>query len=84
MTAEFHIPLAAEQQAVAAQLQGALVDLLDLVLIGKHLRWNVEGRQREATVDDPRPDPGLGTSRRGHLREPCLIAQTRAMLSRRT
>ena len=45
MNADFHIPLAAEQQAVAAQLQGALVDLLDLVLIGKHLHWNVEGRE---------------------------------------
>lgn len=44
MTANFHIPLAAEQQAVAVELQGALVDLLDLALIGKHLHWNVEGR----------------------------------------
>jgi starvation-inducible DNA-binding protein len=44
MTANFHIPLAAEQRAVAVELQGALVDLLDLTLIGKHLHWNVEGR----------------------------------------
>lgn len=44
MTASFHIPLAAERQAVAVELQGALVDLLDLTLIGKHLHWNVEGR----------------------------------------
>jgi starvation-inducible DNA-binding protein len=44
MTANFHIPLAAEQQAVAVELQGTLVDLLDLTLIGKHLHWNVEGR----------------------------------------
>jgi starvation-inducible DNA-binding protein len=44
MTPKFHIPLAAEQQAVAVELQGALVDLLDLTLIGKHLHWNVEGR----------------------------------------
>ena len=44
MTANFHIPLAAEQQAVAVDLQGTLVDLLDLTLIGKHLHWNVEGR----------------------------------------
>jgi starvation-inducible DNA-binding protein len=44
MTANFHIPLAAEQQAVAVELQGELVDLLDLTLIGKHLHWNVEGR----------------------------------------
>jgi starvation-inducible DNA-binding protein len=44
MTANFHIPLAAEQQAVAVELQGLLVDLLDLTLIGKHLHWNVEGR----------------------------------------
>ena len=44
MTTNFHIPLAAEQQAVAVDLQGTLVDLLDLTLIGKHLHWNVEGR----------------------------------------
>ena len=44
MTADFHIPLAAEQQAVAIELQSALVDLLDLALIGKHLHWNAEGR----------------------------------------
>ncbi len=45
MTSKFYIPLAAEQQAVAVELQGTLVDLLDLTLIGKHLHWNVEGRQ---------------------------------------
>jgi starvation-inducible DNA-binding protein len=44
MRANFHIPLAAEQQAVAVELQATLVDLLDLTLIGKHLHWNVEGR----------------------------------------
>ncbi|MGH2881904.1 MAG: ferritin-like domain-containing protein, partial [Solirubrobacteraceae bacterium] len=44
MTSRFHIPLAREQQAVAVELQGTLVDLLDLTLIGKHLHWNVEGR----------------------------------------
>jgi hypothetical protein len=44
MTADFHIPLAAEQQAVAVELQGALVDLLDLVPIGKHLQWNSSRR----------------------------------------
>jgi len=44
MTPDFHIPLTAEQRAVAVELQGALVDLLDLALIGKHARWNVEGR----------------------------------------
>ncbi len=44
MTPKFHIPLAAERQAVAAELQGTLIDLLDLTLIGKHLHWNVEGR----------------------------------------
>ena len=43
MTANFHIPLATDRQAVAVDLQGALVDLLDLTLIGKHLHWNVEG-----------------------------------------
>lgn len=44
MTPHFHIPLTAERQAVAIELQGALVDLLDLTLIGKHAHWNVEGR----------------------------------------
>jgi starvation-inducible DNA-binding protein len=44
MTPDFHIPLTAERRAGAAQLQGALVDLLDLTLIGKHAHWNVEGR----------------------------------------
>jgi starvation-inducible DNA-binding protein len=48
MTAKFHIPLAADQQAVAVELQGALIDLLDLTLIGKHLHWNVEGRRFRA------------------------------------
>jgi starvation-inducible DNA-binding protein len=43
MTAHFHIPLTVDQQAVAVDLQEALVDLLDLTLIGKHLHWNVEG-----------------------------------------
>jgi starvation-inducible DNA-binding protein len=44
MGVKFHIPLAAKQQAVAVELQGTLVDLLDLTLIGKHAHWNVEGR----------------------------------------
>lgn len=44
MTANFHIRLAAEQQAAAVELQGTLIDLLDLTLIGKHLHWNVGGR----------------------------------------
>ena len=44
MTVNFHIPLAAEQQAVAVELQDMLVDLIDLSLIGKHVHWNVEGR----------------------------------------
>ena len=48
MTTNFHIPLAAEHQAVALDLQGTLVDLLDLTLIGKHLHWNVEGRHFRA------------------------------------
>ena len=43
MTADFHIPLAAEQRSVAVELQATLVDLLDLTLIGKHAHWNVEG-----------------------------------------
>jgi starvation-inducible DNA-binding protein len=48
MTSKYRIPLAAEQQAVAVELQGALVDLLDLTLIGKHLHWNVRGRHFRA------------------------------------
>jgi starvation-inducible DNA-binding protein len=48
MTTNFHIPLAGERQAVAVDLQGTLVDLLDLTLIGKHLHWNVEGRHFRA------------------------------------
>ena len=44
MTPDFHIPLTGERRAVAVELQGALVDLLDLTLIGKHAHWNVEGR----------------------------------------
>jgi starvation-inducible DNA-binding protein len=44
MTPNFHIPLTAERRAVAVELQGMLVDLLDLTLIGKHAHWNVEGR----------------------------------------
>jgi starvation-inducible DNA-binding protein len=43
MAVKFRIPLAAEQRSVAVQLQGTLVDLLDLTLIGKHVHWNVEG-----------------------------------------
>lgn len=43
MTANFHIPLAAEHRSVAVELQAMLVDLLDLTLIGKHAHWNVEG-----------------------------------------
>lgn len=44
MTSDFHIPLTAERRTVAVELQGTLVDLLDLTLIGKHAHWNVEGR----------------------------------------
>jgi starvation-inducible DNA-binding protein len=43
MTPDFYIPLTAERQAVAVELQGALVDLVDLALAGKHAHWNVEG-----------------------------------------
>lgn len=43
MAVKFHIPLRADRQAVAVELQGMLVDLLDLTLIGKHAHWNVEG-----------------------------------------
>lgn len=43
MAHRFHIPLEAEHQANAVELQGMLVDLLDLTLIGKHAHWNVEG-----------------------------------------
>jgi starvation-inducible DNA-binding protein len=44
MSPDFHIPLTGQRRAVAVELQGALVDLLDLTLIGKHAHWNVEGR----------------------------------------
>jgi starvation-inducible DNA-binding protein len=44
MTPDFHIPLTPQRQTVAVELQGMLVDLLDLTLIGKHAHWNVEGR----------------------------------------
>jgi starvation-inducible DNA-binding protein len=44
MTPNFHIPISAKRQAVAVELQGTLVDLLDLTLLGKHAHWNVEGR----------------------------------------
>lgn len=44
MTSNVPIPLTAERQAVAVELQGTLVDLLDLALIAKHAHWNVEGR----------------------------------------
>ena len=43
MPDRFHIPLATDHRAVAVELQGMLVDLLDLTLIGKHAHWNVEG-----------------------------------------
>jgi starvation-inducible DNA-binding protein len=43
MTAQFHIPITATDREVAGELQGMLVDLLDLALIGKHAHWNVEG-----------------------------------------
>jgi starvation-inducible DNA-binding protein len=32
-----------ERQALGADLQGMLVDLTDLALIGKQLHWNIEG-----------------------------------------
>lgn len=38
-------PLAASEQKIAGEaLQGALVDLLDLSLLGKQAHWNVVGR----------------------------------------
>jgi starvation-inducible DNA-binding protein len=43
VTAQFHIPITAADREVAAELQGMLVDLIDLALIGKHAHWNVEG-----------------------------------------
>ncbi|MFL5859907.1 MAG: Dps family protein [Solirubrobacteraceae bacterium] len=44
LTLNFDIPLDAERQGVAVELQDMLVDFVDLTLIGKHLYWNVEGR----------------------------------------
>lgn len=44
MAPKSHRPLTTNQQTVAVELQGMLVDLLDLALLGKHAHWNVEGR----------------------------------------
>jgi starvation-inducible DNA-binding protein len=43
MTAQFEVPLTPADREVAAELQGLLVDLIDLALIGKHAHWNVVG-----------------------------------------
>ena len=40
---EFHLPFAAEDRGVAAELQAALVDLIDLALIGEQAHWNIAG-----------------------------------------
>jgi starvation-inducible DNA-binding protein len=40
----FHVPFGSDERAVAGELQGMLVDLIDLALIGKQAHWNVEGR----------------------------------------
>jgi starvation-inducible DNA-binding protein len=52
---EFHLPLAAEDREVAVELQAALVDLIDLALIGKQAHWNVVGphfRSLHAELDE--------------------------------
>jgi starvation-inducible DNA-binding protein len=52
---EFHLPLATEHREVAAELQAALVDLIDLALIGKQAHWNVVGphfRSLHAELDE--------------------------------
>ena len=51
MAGRFHIPLAADQRSVAVELQGMLVDLIDLTLIGKHAHWNVEGSHFRSVHD---------------------------------
>ena len=43
MSANFHLPLAAADREVAGELQGMLVELIDLALIGKQAHWNVVG-----------------------------------------
>jgi len=43
VTTQFHMPISAADREVAVELQGMLVDLVDLALIGKHAHWNVEG-----------------------------------------
>jgi starvation-inducible DNA-binding protein len=48
MTPTFYTPLTPERRAVAIELQGRLVDLLDLTLVGKHAHWNVVGRRFHA------------------------------------
>jgi starvation-inducible DNA-binding protein len=52
MAAKFHVPLTAEHQAAAAQLQGMLIDLLDLSLIGKQAHWNIEGPHFRSIHDE--------------------------------
>jgi starvation-inducible DNA-binding protein len=52
---EFHVPLAAQDREVAAELQAALVELIDLALIGKQAHWNVVGphfRSLHAELDE--------------------------------
>jgi starvation-inducible DNA-binding protein len=44
-THELHVPLDSDDRPVSRDLQGMLVDLVDLALIGKQAHWNVEGPQ---------------------------------------
>jgi DNA-binding ferritin-like protein len=53
---EFHLPLAAEDRGVAAELQAALVDRIDLALIGKQAHSYIAGphcRWVHSELDEP-------------------------------
>ena len=65
---EFHLPFAAEDRGVAAQLQAAPVDLIDLALIGKQAHWNIAGphfRWAHFELDEPAEEEGRHASAGG-------------------
>ena len=58
---EFHLPFAAKDRGVAAELQAALVDLIDLALNGKQAHWNIAGpyfRWAHSELDEPADEEG--------------------------
>ena len=50
MPAQSHMPLTADGEQTAAELQAMLVDLIDLALIGKQAHWNVVGPHFRASA----------------------------------